>query len=244
MKLTGTTILITGGTSGIGKGFAERLLSLGNTVITCGRREERLEQLHQAHPEIIVHHCDVSDPRQREELAAWAIREYPDISMLVNNAGIQLPTDLTRTVDLAPLEKQVDINFIAPVHLASLFVPHFIGKQHAAIVNISSGLAFTPLAITPIYSATKAAIHSYSLSLRKQLEATPIAVFEIAPPAVDTELGYQRRDDKESSHGGMPVAEFIDHAIAALEQDQMEIGIGNAAQLMQQREAYFAEMNP
>lgn len=243
MKLSGNTILITGGTSGIGKGLAERLVALGNKVIVCGRRQQRLEQLKDSYPDIDVITCDVMDSKSRVLLAEKVAREYPELNVLINNAGIQLAQDLTRPVDLANVEQEVDTNFVAPVHLSSLLVDHLKLQPNAAIVNISSGLAYTPLAFMPVYCATKAAVHSWSMSLRKQLDATSVRVYEIAPPSVDTELGYQRREDKTKSHGGMPISEFVDGAIEALQNDEYQAGVGPAAQMMKLRDSMFDQLN-
>ncbi|MDB5119987.1 MAG: putative oxidoreductase [Sphingobacteriales bacterium] len=244
MELKGNTILITGGTSGIGLAFAEQFLSNGSTVIICGRRTDRLEQIKEKYAGIITKECDVSDSSQREELAEWVMHNYPDVNLLMNNAGIQLATNLTKPVDLGRLQSEIEINFVAPVHLASLFVPHLSTKQVAAIINISSGLAFVPIAFMPIYCATKAAIHSLTLSLRYQLKNTSVKVFEIAPPSVDTELGHDRREDKTQSHGGLPINDFIEEAMLAIKDDVYEAPIGQSKGLRIKREELFEVMNP
>lgn len=244
MNLSGNTILITGGTSGIGLAFAEQFLLQGSNVIICGRRTERLEQIKQKYTSIITKECDVADSSQREELANWVINNYPNVNLLMNNAGVQLATDLTKPLELARLQSEIDINFLAPVHLASLFVSHLSTKPSAAIINISSGLAFVPIAFMPIYCATKAAIHSLTLSLRYQLKNTSVKVFEIAPPSVDTELGHDRREDKSQSHGGLPVNEFIEEAMLALKNDLYEAPIGQSKGLRIKREELFDVMNP
>ncbi|WP_345955710.1 SDR family NAD(P)-dependent oxidoreductase [Mucilaginibacter sp. PAMB04168] len=243
MQLTHNTILITGGTSGIGLAFAKEFKSRDNTVIICGRREDRLNEITVQHPGIITRVCDVADAQQREELVQWLVTNYPDVNVLVNNAGIQLLTDLTQPCDLERVRSEIETNLVAPIHLASLMAPHLRDKNGAAIINISSGLAFAPLAFMPVYCATKAAVHSISLSLRHQLKDTHIKVFEIAPPAVDTELGHDRREDKNESHGGMPVDEFIAGAIDALQNDIYEVAIGQAEHLRAKREGMFEVMN-
>jgi uncharacterized oxidoreductase len=243
MNLTGNTVLITGGTSGIGRAFAEEFLKRGNTVIICGRRQDRLEDIRQQHPRIVTRVADVAEGTQREALARWVLQEYPQTNVLINNAGLQLLADLTRPVDLQRIYQEIDTNLVAPIHLSSLLTPHFSTRDRAAIVNISSGLAFVPLSFMPVYCATKAAIHSLTLSLRHQLRETPVQVFEIAPPAVDTELGSDRRQDKQATHGGMPVAEFIREAMEALEQDILEAPIGTAKVSREKREAIFEERN-
>ncbi|KAA6438984.1 SDR family NAD(P)-dependent oxidoreductase [Dyadobacter flavalbus] len=243
MIVTGNTILITGGTSGIGLAFAEEFIKEGNRVIITGRREDRLEAIKNKLPEIITRVSDVSDAAQRAGLAEWVFQNYPETNMLINNAGIQLVTDLKSPVDLERVRTETETNFIAPVHLASLFTPHFAEKENAAIINITSGLAFAPLAFMPVYCATKAAMHSLTLSLRHQLKQTGIKVFEIAPPAVDTELGHDRREDKSQSHGGIPVQEFIAGAMKAIKNDELEAAIGQAAGLRSKREALFEQMN-
>lgn len=243
MNMSDNTVLITGATAGIGRAFAQRLAELGNTVIACGRRVDRLAELRGASSRIVTHRCDVSDPRQREELARWVISEHPGTNVLINNAGIQLAADLTRPVNLDDLESEVETNLVAPIHLASLFAEHLAESRDAAIINISSGLAFTPIAFMPVYCATKAAIHSFTLSLRHQLKGKGIKVFEIAPPSVDTELGHQRRADKGQTHGGMPVDEFIRAALTALETDELEAAVGPAAGMREKRDELFARMN-
>jgi len=243
MKTTGNTILITGATSGIGRAFAERFAELGNKVLACGRRGERLRELKLKHPGVVVRVCDVSKPREREELVAWALREHPELNVLVNNAGIQLAADLTRPVDLDNVELEVETNLVAPIHLASLAAGHLARRPASAIINISSGLAFTPIASMSIYCATKAAVHSLSLSLRHQLRKTSVRVFEIAPPGVDTELGFQHREDPSRSHGGMPIDEFLSGAMKAIEGDVYEAAIGPAEGMHEKREELFARMN-
>jgi|SRR5579875_1851262 len=243
MQTNGNTIFITGGTSGIGLGFAEEFIRLGNKVIICGRRKERLEQIQKNNPAIITKVADVADAQQRAALAEWILQHQPDVNILLNNAGIQLLTDLTKPVDINRVHQEVETNFIAPVHFASLFAPHLATKNSSAIINISSGLAFVPLSFMPVYCATKAAIHSLTLSLRHQLRNTPVKVFEIAPPAVDTELGSDRRADKSQTHGGMPVKEFLQEAIHSIENDILEAPIGTAKASREKREAMFEPMN-
>ena len=243
MQLTGNTVVITGGTSGIGKELVERFLVLGNKVVTCGRRKDRLEQLRAGSPDVSVFTCDVSVETQRKDFAEWVGAEHPAANVLFNNAGLQLVMDFTRPLDLARVRMEVETNFMAPAHLTSLFVPILAKKPGAAIVNISSGLAFSPLAFMPVYCATKAAIHSLSLSLRRQLRDLGIMVYEIAPPAVDSELGPERWPKGQTSHGGMPVVEFVAAMLKALEADLPESAIGQAEGMRQKRESLFEAMN-
>jgi uncharacterized oxidoreductase len=243
MQLSGNTVLITGGTSGIGLAFAEKFWKAGSKVIITGRRQERFEKIKEKFPGIITKASDVSDEKQREVLTKWVIENYPETNILINNAGVQLLTDLKKPVDLNRVRQETETNFIAPIHLTSLFASHLTSKQNAAIINISSGLAFVPIAFMPVYCATKAAIHSLTLSLRHQLRNTPVKVFEIAPPAVDTELGSDRREDKTQSHGGMPVQEFIEQAMDAFANDILEAPIGTAKNSREKGDALFDAMN-
>jgi len=144
---------------------------------------------------------------------------------------------------LLRVNSEVETNFIAPIHLGSLFAQHLATKDEAAIINISSGLAFVPLAFMPVYCATKAAIHSLTLSLRYQLKDTSVKVFEIAPPAVDTELGSDRRADKSQSHGGLPIKDFLSEAMEAINNDTFEAPIANAKNSREKRETMFEVMN-
>jgi uncharacterized oxidoreductase len=243
MKTSGNTVLITGATSGIGRGFAEEFFNRENQVIICGRREERLKKISSEYPGIIPTMCDVNVVEEREALYQWVVENYPGINVVINNAGIQLPIDLTREVNIKKIKSEIEINLVAPIHLSSLFVEHLAGKEEAAIINISSGLAFAPIAFLPVYCATKAAIHSITMSLRHQLKDTSIKVFEIIPPSVDTELGQERRKDKSQTHGGMPVAEFINQAMEAIEKDKYEAAISHAKNLREKGESLFGSMN-
>jgi uncharacterized oxidoreductase len=243
MNLKDNTILITGGTSGIGLAFAEEFNKLGNKVIICGRREDRLKKIADKYPGMITKVCDVGKEKDRIDLANWAISNFGDLNILMNNAGVQLSYNVHNPDEIKKVYDETDTNFIAPVHLSSLFVNHLKKKENPAIINITSGLAFVPLAFMPVYCATKAGLHSFTLSLRHQLKDTPIKVFEIAPPAVDTELGHQGRTDKNQSHGGMQVDEFLKEAIEALRNDVVEAMIGMAKNLREKNEQLFEQMN-
>lgn len=243
MNIKGNTILITGGTSGIGLAFAEEFIKEGNQVIVTGRRANRLEEIKKKFPAIITKVSDVANAAQRVELAEWVKQNHPETNILINNAGVQLVFDLKTPVDLDRISSEIETNFIAPVHLGSLFVSILSGNANASIMNVTSGLAFVPIALMPIYCATKAAMHSFTLSLRYQLKDTGIKVFEIAPPSVDTELGHDRRADKNQSHGGIPVSEFIAGAMDAIKNDVYEAAVGMSVGLREKRETLFEKMN-
>ncbi len=142
MRTTDNTILITGGTSGIGRGFAEEFYKRGNTVIICGRREEKLQEIKENFPGIITTICDMNVVEEREALFQWAVESYPDLNILMNNAGIQLLADMTKEVDIKKVSTEVETNLIAPIHLASLFAPHFTGKDESAIIKYFIGTRF------------------------------------------------------------------------------------------------------
>jgi uncharacterized oxidoreductase len=242
MKLTGNTILITGGASGIGFALAERFTAAGNEVIICGRREQALSDAKQLLPNIHTRVCDVADRDEREELKAWAIREFPDLNVLVNNAGIQRRVDITGDEDWAATASEIAINLEAPIHLSRLFYPHLAAKSSAAIMNVTSGLSFVPLANVPVYCATKAALHSFTMSLRWQLKDTPVEVIEIVPPAVDTDL------QAPGLHTfGVNVDEFADHVFTGLVAGEAEIAYGTALAgsraSREQLDAIFQQMN-
>lgn len=159
MKINGNTVLITGGATGIGFALAQDLVQAGNEVIICGRRENKLAEAKGKLPLIHTRVCDVSKDKDRRELFAWARANFPNLNILVNNAGIQRMIDLTKGIEALAGEDEIEINLKACVHLSALFIPFFMEKKEAAIVNVSSGLGFVPLAIMPVYCATKAALH-------------------------------------------------------------------------------------
>ncbi len=223
MELGSSTVLITGGASGIGLAMAERFIKAGSRVIVCGRREEKLREAKEQHPEISTRVCDVSDETERVALFEWATKEFPALNVLVNNAGIQRRVKLTEREEWARTRQEIAINLDAPLHLSALFIPHLLRQQHPAIINVTSGLAFSPLARVPVYSATKAALHSYTLSLRRQLAETPVQVVEIIPPAVNTDLGGVGLHTF-----GVPLDEFADSTMKRLARGDLEIAYGFA----------------
>jgi uncharacterized oxidoreductase len=223
MKVTGNTILITGGASGIGLALAWRFYGKGNGVIICGRREDKLAEVKQKMPDVITRVCDVSNAGEREELIRWATSEFPDLNVLVNNAGIQRQIDLKQDEPWRATESEITINLEAPIHFSQLIYPHLQGKPNATIANVTSGLSFVPLANVPVYCATKAALHSFTLSLRWQLRDTGVEVVEIIPPAVDTDL------QAPGLHTfGVNVDEFADYVFDQLEAGKTEIAYGTA----------------
>ena len=153
MKVTGNTILVTGGTSGIGLAIAKRFLTRGNEVIICGRREDKLREAKEADPGFQTRVCDVSDPSERAELARWAAAEYPELNVLVNNAGIQRRVDLKADEPWERTREEITTNLDAPIHLTQLFYEQLAGQEHSAVLNVTSGLSFVPLANVPVYCA-------------------------------------------------------------------------------------------
>ncbi|MGB0065791.1 MAG: SDR family oxidoreductase [Terracidiphilus sp.] len=214
MRTSGNTILITGGGSGIGRALAESLQALGNKVIVAGRRQQALDETTAANPGMKSLQFDVQDAESIRSFAATAIAEFPALNVLINNAGIMRPEKLlAQQADLADAEATVATNLLGPIRLTAALLPHLQRQAHATIMNVSSGLAFLPLTLTPTYCATKTAIHSYTLSLRYQLRSTSIEVLELIPPYVQTHLMSGAEDPR-----AMPLKDFITEAMGILKQ--------------------------
>jgi uncharacterized oxidoreductase len=212
MNPSGNTILITGGGSGIGRGLAQSLHALGNQVIIAGRRRQALDETTAANPGMKSLTVDMQDLASLRAFAAQAIAEFPSLNVLINNAGIMRPEKLlAQQPGLADAEAIVATNLLGPIRLTAALLPHLQKQPRATIFNVSSGLAFLPLARTPTYCATKAAIHSYTLSLRHQLRNTNIEVLELIPPYVATHL-MGGADDPHA----MPLANFITEVMEIL----------------------------
>jgi uncharacterized oxidoreductase len=232
MKLIGNTILITGGTSGIGFELATQLVKLGNTVLITGRDQTRLDNTKKKLPQIHTFQSDVSDPKAIPVLFEKVTKAFPDLNILVNNAGIMKSINLHETSgSLENLTEEIETNLCGPIRMTKQFLPHLKTKPSAAIVNVSSGLAFTPLPMSPVYCATKAAMHSFTLSLRVQTKNTKVKIFELAPPATQTELlgDWDAEDMKGVSI--MSVGAMVAAAVKGMENDQLEIRPGQSNQL-------------
>jgi uncharacterized oxidoreductase len=212
MQMTGNTILVTGGGTGIGRGLAESFHRLGNQVIIAGRRLELLKAVAEANPGIQYLSLDQGDAANIRRFAIELHDKYPDLNVLVNNAGIQRVEDLT-TPGAGVAELTVAINLLGPIRLTAALLHSLSGKPHAAILNVTSGLAFMPSALTPTYCASKAALHSYTQSLRYQLRGTSVQVIEIIPPQVQTALQGERGFDPR----GMPLDEYVSETMALLQ---------------------------
>jgi uncharacterized oxidoreductase len=247
MKTEGNTILITGGATGIGLALAESFIRAGNTVIVCGRREEKLLEAKDKLPEIHTKACDISIEKECKSLVNWVEDSFSNINIVINNAGVQRMINLKKGIhELLNGENEIEVNLVAPIHLSAYFIPLLLERKEAAIINVTSGLGFIPIAAMPLYCATKAAFHSYTLSLRHQLKDTPIKVFEIIPPQVDTELGKGSvREDRV--YGGISPAELAEAAMKALARNEYEILVGHANVLVKESrtnpEQAFKNMN-
>jgi uncharacterized oxidoreductase len=212
MKLTGNTILITGGGSGIGRGLAEAFHGLGNQVIIAGRRKQALEEAAARHPGMKWVVLDVEDAANVVSVAAELTKAYPALNVVINNAGIMRMENLrAQPADLADAEAMVQTNLLGPIRVTAALLPLLQKQPYSAVVNVSSGLAFVPLAPTPTYCATKAAIHSYTETLRYQLRGTTTEVVELIPPYVATELMNGAEDPR-----AMPLGEFIAEVMGIL----------------------------
>ncbi|TCM48390.1 putative oxidoreductase [Rhizobium sp. PP-F2F-G48] len=243
MKLTDNTILITGGASGIGFALARLLSEKGNHVIVCGRSQASLDKAKAEVPEIVTRICDVADRDSRQAMVEWLKVEYPRLNVVINNAGIQARRDFNGDPELATLDQEVAINLTAPIHLIAELLPTLRQQGQGVIINVSSGLAFSPMADVPVYCATKAAIHSFTLSLRHQLKSTGVRVVEVAPPIVDTGLGGNTRSGGTASQMMVTPDEFATEALAQLEADKDEVLVGVSAKTRELGEAMFERMN-
>ncbi|WP_440134390.1 SDR family oxidoreductase [Chitinophaga sancti] len=237
MKLEHSTILITGGTSGIGLEFVRQLSKQGLAkIIITGRDPRKLEQAKQQFPDIHTIQNDVSDPKDIERLYKEVTTQFPALNLIINNAGIMRNINLQdEGMDLENITWEIDTNLSGSIRMVHQFLPHLRKQAAAAIVNVSSGLAFVPFPLSPVYSATKAGIHAYTQVLRLQLKNTAVKVFELAPPATDTPLMKNFGDEKlEKAVPTMPVDKMVRAAIQGILKDQMEIlpGMAKALKLM------------
>jgi len=229
MKLKGRTILITGGSAGIGLAFALKFAELGNEVIVTGRRQAVLDEVKAKHPKIHTIQSDVADPAQIVALAARVKAEFPRLDVLMNNAGIMLYKNLKApAADLGGLTAEMNINVGGVIGMTSAFID-ILTANRGTVINVSSALAFVPLPAAPIYCATKAAIHSYTQSLRFQLEETGVEVIELMPPAVKTDLAADLAEGDGITL--MTTDELVKQSFASLKMGILEIRPGQAKQL-------------
>jgi uncharacterized oxidoreductase len=232
MNLNGNTVLITGGSSGIGFEMAKEFLAAKNTVVITGRNMEKLEKAKQKLGDVTIFQSDVSNSDSIKELYEKVSKEFPDLNVLVNNAGVMFTINLQdHNLSANELTKELDINVKGTIWMNDAFLPLLKKNKSAATVTVSSGLAFVPLPITPVYCATKAALHSYTLSLRAQLKNTNVKVFELAPPATETELlaGFKEEDMEGTSM--MTTQALIADFLKSFSKDKYEICPGQASQL-------------
>jgi uncharacterized oxidoreductase len=218
MQLTNNKILITGGASGIGLGLTERFIRENNTVIICGRRESALKEVSDKFPSVITRVCDLSVEAERVGLFKWISSHHSDLNVLVNNAGIQQWMSISDPDFFQRAKDEITTNIEAPLHLTSLFISL---KSLHTIMNVTSGLAFVPLTKVPVYSASKAFFHSFTLSLRHLLKSKNIEVIEIIPPALNTDLGGKGLHD-----AAPPVSVFIESVFQQLKEGKNELSFG------------------
>src|SRR5438309_1782197 len=223
MKLTENTIFITGGGTGIGRGLAEALHKLGNKVIISGRRKEHLDATTTANPGMDSVELDIANSMNIAAVAKKLIADYPALNVLINNAGIMLIDDAAGKIDDQLLTSTITTNLLGPIRLTSALIEHLKKQAKAAVIYNTSALAFVPLALTAVYSATKAALHSYVLSQRYKLKATSVSVLEIAPPWVQTDLLNSNEEPR-----AMPLKAFIEQTIKVLGTDAKEILVEQA----------------
>ncbi|SFM63440.1 uncharacterized oxidoreductase [Chitinophaga sp. YR627] len=233
MKLQHSTILITGGTNGIGLEFAKQLLEKGANVIVTGRNIENLIKTKEQFPEIHTIQCDIDNPDEIRSLHQQILKEFPDLNIIINNAGIMhsvRPEDVN--MELEKVTAEIETNFSGTVRMIHQFLPHLMAKNASAIVNVTSGLAFIPFTISPIYCGTKAGVHVYTQALRLQLRGSNVKVFEVAPPKTDKPL--QTAVPEAPNSRDMKVEDMVRIAIRGISKDKLEIrpGLSNVMKWM------------
>jgi uncharacterized oxidoreductase len=230
MNLNGNTIFITGGGSGIGRALAEALHNLGNKVIISGRRKGHLAKTIEANPGMDSVELDVTDPESIRQVSKVLMAKYPTLNVLINNAGIMEIDDASTSIDDDLISRTITTNLMGPIRLTGALIEHLKIQESAAILIVSSVLGFTPMAMTAVYSSTKAALHSYSQSLRFKLRHTPVRVLEVIPPWVRTELLNSSEEPR-----AMPLDEFLKGTLDALATDADEIMVPHAKFLRDQQ---------
>jgi uncharacterized oxidoreductase len=223
MKLTENTIFITGGGTGIGRGLAEALHKLGNKIIISGRRKEHLDATTKANPGMHSVELDIADSTSIAAVAKKLIADYPALNVLINNAGVMLIDDAAGKIDDQLLTSTITTNLLGPIRLTSALIEHLKKQAKATVIYNTSALAFVPLALTAVYSSTKAALHSYVLSQRYKLKTASVSVLEIAPPWVQTDLLNSKEEPR-----AMPLKEFIEETVKRLGTDAEEILVEQA----------------
>src|SRR5438876_6376683 len=233
MKLTSITILFTGDARGTGYELTKHLTALGNTILITGRDQAKMDRAKAAFPKIHTFRSDVSDPEAIATLYEEVTKQFPELNFLINNAGIMREINVhDKAGSLEDITREIEINLSGPIRMVKQFLPHLKTKSQAATMNVSSGLAFVPLPISPVYCATKAGLHSFTESLRVQLKNTKVKVFELAPPATtQTELygDFNFEDMKGASI--MKVEDMVKVAVKGMQTDRFEIRPGQANQL-------------
>lgn len=221
MKLSRNTILITGATSGIGLEMARRFHALGNKIIAVGRNASKLGAMEGEMDDLTGIVCDLSKPEDLHMLSEKVYAHFPELNVLINNAGLQHQMKFGEgQAEWSEIDDEIDVNLRALVHLTNELLPLLKGKDQSAVVNVSSGLGFAPKKSAPVYCATKAAVHAFSMALRYQLEDTSVKVFEVIPSLVDTPMTEGRGQDKLS------VSEMVDEFVVAYKRDHWEVNIG------------------
>ncbi|NDI98739.1 SDR family NAD(P)-dependent oxidoreductase [Flavobacterium sp. LaA7.5] len=224
MKLQNNTILITGGTSGFGFEFTKRFLELGNTVIITGRNQEKLDETKEVFPDVHTYQSDVSKPEDIISLYNQVTERFPDLNIIINNAGIMRKIVLHDTYELTDITQEVDIDLIGPIRMVQQFLPHLKKQQNAAIMNVTSGIALMTFPIAPIYSASKSGLRAYTKALRVQLKKTNIKVIELVAPGSSTPLNDKFLGEEGVRASALMAPEkIVDDAIKGMQKDKEEV---------------------